>query len=70
MSELRKSGQEGADRALVAQPESGTGEDLAELLSTLEEDSFIPVEALAVVAEILTRLHGRGEEIATAENEI
>ena len=40
------------------------------LLSTLDENSFIPVAALGVAAEILTYLHRKDRELATVENEI
>ncbi|MDP6474130.1 MAG: hypothetical protein QF666_07055 [Alphaproteobacteria bacterium] len=66
MSELCKNGPDGAARDL----DSGGGEDLAELLSTLDENSFIPVAALGVAAEILTYLHRKDRELATVENEI
>lgn len=66
MSELSKSGQDGADGEL----DGGRDEDLAELLSTLDENSFIPVAALGVAAEILTYLHRKDRELATVENEI
>ena len=65
MSELPDSGPDGTERALDTERD----EDLANLLSTLDEDSFIPVAALNVVAEILTYLHGNDRELAETENE-
>ena len=40
-------------------------EDLADMLSTLESNRFIPVAALASVAEILTYLYGKDSESQT-----
>ena len=42
--------------------------DLADLLATVEEDSFIPVAALSIVADVLTYLHGRDGDLGAAEN--
>ena len=44
------------------------GEQLADLLATLDRDSFIPVAALHTIAEILTYLHGKDADSAEAEN--
>jgi hypothetical protein len=54
--------------ALAGDQESGRDAALAELLSDLERNGFIPAAALGVVAEIVSFLHGNDSE--TAEPEI
>ena len=48
--------------------EGRSGEDLAEMLTNLENNNFIPVEALVSVAEILTYLYDKDSESAPAES--
>ncbi len=51
----------------------GTGrereQELAELLSSLDQDAFIPAAAIDVVAEIVTFLHSQLPETAQPETE-
>ena len=49
--------------------EARRSEDLAEMLSNLENNNFIPVEALTSVAEILTYLYDKDGESLPAGNE-
>ncbi|MDA1356112.1 MAG: hypothetical protein O3A94_07570 [Proteobacteria bacterium] len=48
----------------------GGDADLVDLLATLDEDSFIPVAALSVVADILTYLHGRDSDLDAPEGSL
>ncbi len=65
MSELPDSGHNGTGRPVDSERDA----ELADLLTTLDEDSFIPVAALNVVAEILTYLHGKDSQLAEAETD-
>ena len=49
--------------------ESRRSEDLAKILSNLENNNFIPVEALTSVAEILTYLYDKESATTPAESE-
>ncbi|MEC9453986.1 MAG: hypothetical protein VYE58_02780 [Pseudomonadota bacterium] len=63
MSELSESQPDGG----IASDRSDD-EDLADLLDTLDKDSFISVAALHTVAEILTYPHGKDAALTEAEN--
>ena len=49
--------------------EDRRSEDLAKILSNLENNNFIPVEALTSVAEILTYLYDKESATTPAESE-
>ncbi len=49
--------------------ETRRSDDLAEMLSNLENNNFIPVEALTSVAEILTYLYDKDGVSLPAESE-